>query len=162
MDKYTMAVTSIPCPRESCTAALGQVCNTSAVVHDERRDAALAQGLWDPRKALAGEYGDLAGCPLEALKPVGVRRGRQPARPRNTAEPSGELSVGDVVAVGDVLLAVGRPAVWDPVTGPLTEVRTREHGTHPLTARTRLPDTADRATRPCPNHHHHPAGGRSE
>jgi hypothetical protein len=81
MDKYTMAVTSIPCPRESCTAALGQVCNTTAVVHNERRNAALAQSLWDPGKALAGEYGDLAGCPLEAIKPVGVRRGRQPARP---------------------------------------------------------------------------------
>jgi hypothetical protein len=133
MDKYTMAVTSIPCPRESCTAALGQVCNTSAVVHDERRDAALAQGLWDPRKALAGEYGDLVGCPLEALKPVGVRRGRQPARPRNTAEPSGELSVGDVVAVGEAGLAVGR-AGWIPLRGGLDEVRTDEHGTHPLPA----------------------------
>ncbi len=82
MDKYTVAVTSIPCPRESCTAALGQVCNTTAVVHEERRNAALAQGLWDPGKALAGEYGDLAGCPLEALKPVGIRRGRPPAWPR--------------------------------------------------------------------------------
>jgi len=51
---------------------------------------------------------------------------------RNTAEPSGELSAGDLVAVGDVLLAVGRPAGWEPVTGPLTEVRTREHGTNPL------------------------------
>jgi hypothetical protein len=82
MDKYAMAVTSIPCPRQSCLAALGQVCNTSAVVHHERRNAALAQGLWDPGKALAGEYGDLAGCPLEALKPVGIRRGRPPARPQ--------------------------------------------------------------------------------
>jgi hypothetical protein len=36
------------------------------------------------------------------------------------------------VAAGDVLLAVGRPAGWEPVTGPLTEVRTREHGIHPL------------------------------
>jgi hypothetical protein len=42
------------------------------------------------------------------------------------------LSVGDLVAVGDILLAVGRPAGWEPVTGPLTEVRTREHGTSPL------------------------------
>lgn len=41
----------------------------------------LAQGLWDPGKALAGEYGDLAGCPIEALKPVGIRRDRPPARP---------------------------------------------------------------------------------
>ena len=50
---------------------------------------------------------------------------------RNTAEPSGELSAGDVVAAGDVLLAVA-PAGWEPVSGPLTEVRTREHGTSPL------------------------------
>jgi hypothetical protein len=42
------------------------------------------------------------------------------------------LSVGDVVAVGGTLLAVGRPAGWDPVTGPLTRVRTRAHGTNPL------------------------------
>jgi len=83
-----MAVTSIPCPRPSCTAAVGEVCKTSAVVHHERRDAALAQGLWDPGKALAGEYGDLAGCPLEALKPAGIRRGRPPARPRElTGQP---------------------------------------------------------------------------
>jgi hypothetical protein len=50
---------------------------------------------------------------------------------RNTAELSGELSVGDVVAAGDVLLAVAR-AGWEPVTGPLTEVRTCGHGTRPL------------------------------
>jgi len=50
---------------------------------------------------------------------------------RNTAEPSGELSVGDVVAAGDALLAVAR-AGREPVTGPLTEVRTCEHGTRPL------------------------------
>ena len=76
MDKYTTAMTSSPCPRKSCPAGVGQVCNTTAIVHAERRDAALAQGLWDPGKALAGEYGDLAGCPLEALKPVSIRRGR--------------------------------------------------------------------------------------
>ena len=44
------------------------------------------------------------------------------------------LAAGDVVAAGDVLLAVARPAGWEPVTGPLTEVRTREHGTQPLPA----------------------------
>jgi hypothetical protein len=82
MDKYTTAMTSIPCPRESCTAAVGQLCNTTAIVHEERRNSALAQGLWDPGKALAGEYGDLAGCPLEALKPADIRRLRPPARPR--------------------------------------------------------------------------------
>ena len=42
------------------------------------------------------------------------------------------LSVGDVVAAGEVALAVGRPAGWDPVRGGLSEVRTDQHGTHPL------------------------------
>ena len=41
------------------------------------------------------------------------------------------LSVGDVVAAGDVLLAVAR-AGWQPVTGPLAEASTRAHGTRPL------------------------------
>jgi hypothetical protein len=52
----------------------------------------------------------------------------------NTAEPSGELSVGDVVAAaadGEVRLAVAKTG-WTPVPGPLTEVRTSEHGTRPL------------------------------
>ncbi|MGH3284252.1 MAG: hypothetical protein ACRDPD_06135 [Streptosporangiaceae bacterium] len=44
------------------------------------------------------------------------------------------LSAGDVVAVGEVALAVGRPAGWEPVRGGLAEVRTDEHGTHPLPA----------------------------
>jgi hypothetical protein len=51
---------------------------------------------------------------------------------RNTAELSGELSVGDVVVVGEVALAVGRPAGWEPVSGSVNEVRTCEHGTRPL------------------------------
>jgi hypothetical protein len=50
---------------------------------------------------------------------------------RNTAELSGELSVGDVVAVGEIGLAVGRVG-WTPVRGGLNEVRTSEHGTCPL------------------------------
>ena len=44
------------------------------------------------------------------------------------------LSVGDVVAVaadGEVRLAVAKIG-WTPVPGPLTEVRTSEHGTRPL------------------------------
>jgi hypothetical protein len=68
----------------------------------------------------------------------------------NTAEPSGELSVGDVVAVGEAGLAVGR-AGWTLVRGGLTEVRTSEHGTRPLPARGRLPGTADRPPIPCPD-----------
>ena len=57
--------------------------------------------------------------------------------PGNTAEPSRELSVGDIVTVGEAALAVGRPAGWEPVRGGLTEVRTDEHGTHPLSSRPR-------------------------
>jgi hypothetical protein len=49
----------------------------------------------------------------------------------NTAELSGELSVGDVVAVGEAGLAVGR-AGWTLVPGGLNEVRVSEHGTRPL------------------------------
>jgi hypothetical protein len=54
-------------------------------------------------------------------------------RCRNTAEPSGELSVGDVVAVGEAGLAVGRVG-WTVVPGGLNDVRTSEHGTRPLPA----------------------------
>jgi hypothetical protein len=53
-------------------------------------------------------------------------------------------SVGDVVSVGEAALAVGRPAGWVPVTGSLHEVRTSEHGTHPLPAGW-LPGTSTRA-----------------
>ena len=53
---------------------------------------------------------------------------------RNTAEPSGELSKGDVVVVGEVPLAVAGVG-WTPVRGGLTEVRTSEHGTRPLPGR---------------------------
>ena len=41
------------------------------------------------------------------------------------------LSKGDVVAVGEARLAVGRVG-WTPVRGALNEVRTSEHGTRPL------------------------------
>jgi hypothetical protein len=51
---------------------------------------------------------------------------------RNTAGLPGELSVGDVVVVGEVALAVGRPAGWEPVRSALNEARADEHGTHPL------------------------------
>jgi len=57
------------------------------------------------------------------------------------------LSVGDVVAVGEVPLAVGRVG-WTLVRG-LNEVRTSEHGTHPLPSR--LPDTGDHTAIPCPD-----------
>ena len=61
-----------------------------------------------------------------------------------------ELSVGDIVAVGEVPLAVGR-AGWTPVRGGLNQARTGEHGTRPLPARSRLPGTADRPAHPCPD-----------
>ena len=70
---------------------------------------------------------------------------------RNTAELSGELSEGDVVVVGEVPLAVAS-AGWTLVRGGLNEVRADEHGTRPLPAGSRLPDTADRAAHPCPDH----------
>ena len=63
-----------------------------------------------------------------------LARAEEPAaarRLRNTTGLSRELSVGDLVAVGEVPLAVAK-AGWTPVTGPLTEVRSREHGTRPL------------------------------
>ena len=47
------------------------------------------------------------------------------------------------MAVGEVPLAVGRVGRTF-VRGGLNEVRASEHGTHPLPARSRFPDTADR------------------
>jgi hypothetical protein len=49
----------------------------------------------------------------------------------STAEISGELPVGDVMAVGEAGLAVGRVG-WTPVRGGVIEVCADEHGTHPL------------------------------
>jgi hypothetical protein len=69
---------------------------------------------------------------------------------RNTAELSGELSKGDVVAVGEIGLAVAGVG-WTTVRGGLTEVRTDEHGTHPLSASSHLPGTARHTARPCPD-----------
>jgi hypothetical protein len=43
--------------------------------------------------------------------------------------------------MGEAALAVGRPAGWVPVTGSLHEVRTDEHGTHPLPGPGGLPGT---------------------
>ena len=83
-----------------------------------------------------------------ARSPARVHRAVAARRLRNTAEPSGELSVGDVVAVGEVGLAVGRVG-WTLVRGGLNEVRTDEHGTHPLPSR--LPGTGDHTTIPCPD-----------
>jgi hypothetical protein len=84
MDKYTAAVTSRPCPRETCRAKTGEVCRTSGVVHDERRQEAIDAGLWNVDDALrATQDYDIehpfyaGGSPLEALKPAGRKRGRQ-------------------------------------------------------------------------------------
>ena len=43
------------------------------------------------------------------------------------------LSKGDVVAIGEIGLAVAGVG-WTPVRGGLNEVRTSDHGTHPLPA----------------------------
>ncbi|HEY1822312.1 MAG TPA: hypothetical protein VGG83_20495 [Trebonia sp.] len=53
------------------------------------------------------------------------------------------------MAVGGDLLAVGRPAGWEPVSEPLIEVRTHEHATRPLPRR--FPGTGDRTTIPSPD-----------
>jgi len=82
-----------------------------------------------------GRRGPVRQVPLRA-RPGGTATGV--TSPGSTAEPSGELPVGDIVAAGDVLLAVA-PAGWEPVTGPLTVVRTREHGTGPLPLPGRAP-----------------------
>jgi hypothetical protein len=66
----------------------------------------------------------------------------------STAEPSGELPAGGVVAAGEATLAVARPAGRPPVSGGLDEVRAGEHGTRPVPARSRLPDTANRTAIP--------------
>jgi hypothetical protein len=56
------------------------------------------------------------------------------------------LSVGDVVAVGEAGLAVGRVG-WILVRGDLNEVRTGEHGTRPLPGTSRARRTSDRFPR---------------
>lgn len=67
MDSYTKAVTSIPCPR--CQQGVGVKCNTSSVVHAERRNQAIDEGLWSPEAALRGVLPVEHGTPLEAFKP---------------------------------------------------------------------------------------------
>jgi hypothetical protein len=54
----------------ACQAPIGKKCATSSIVHPERKIKAWADGIWDPEKALNGEYGDLYGCPLAALQPI--------------------------------------------------------------------------------------------
>lgn len=49
------------------------------------------------------------------------------------------------MAVGQVAMAAGRPAGRDPVRGGLAEVRTEEHGTHPLPAPSPRPAPGDGA-----------------
>jgi len=81
-----------------------------------------------------------------------VREAPDAATFRNTAELSGELSGGDVVAAaadGEVRLAVAKIG-WTPVPGPLTEVRTSEHGTRPLPLPGSLP-----GERPAPGKEDH-------
>jgi len=77
-----------------------------------------------------GEYARYEGS--ESLQITVKENGGGRVQTGNTAEPSGELSVGDVVTIGEAALAVGRPASWEPGRGGLAEVRVHEHGTHPL------------------------------
>jgi hypothetical protein len=95
----------------------------------------------DPVRAAEDIRERLAGFAPEFVE--GVIRRWQPGRRvtfkivfpagRNTPEPSGELSKGDVVAVGEIALAVARVG-WTVVRGGTNEVRTDGHGTHPLPA----------------------------
>jgi len=55
------------------------------------------------------------------------------------------LSKGDVVVIGEVALAVAS-AGWDPVSGSLAEVRTRQHGTRPLPDRSHPADQGEAAS----------------
>lgn len=49
----------------------------------------------------------------------------------NTAEPSRELSVGDLVCSGGTWLAVAK-AGWTRVSGTVNKARVDQYGTHPL------------------------------
>jgi hypothetical protein len=60
----------------------------------------------------------------------------------STAEPSGALPVGDVVAAGEAAPAVARSTGATPVSGGRDEVRTSEHGSRPF-------DAAGDAAGPC-------------
>ena len=60
------------------------------------------------------------------------------------------LSVGDIVAVGEIPLAVGR-ADWTLVHGGLNEVRAGEHGTRPLPPHSRLPNSGVHTAVPGPD-----------
>lgn len=65
--------------------------------------------------------GQAAGC-------LGIRPSRSlGSRFRNTAELSGELSMGDLVAVGEVLLIIERVG-WAPFRGAIRESRVGEPG----------------------------------
>jgi hypothetical protein len=60
------------------------------------------------------------------------------------------LSVGDIVAVGEIPLAVAK-AGWTPVHGGLNEVRTSRHGTRPLPERSHPPDAEGHPASPRPD-----------
>jgi len=69
MNIYLVAMLKVACDNAKCAAEIGSRCKgTSSVVHPNRRTKAMAAGHWNVTAALAGEYGDLAGCPLEAIR----------------------------------------------------------------------------------------------
>jgi hypothetical protein len=73
-------------------------------------------------------------APLSTVVTTGVhewRDGDNRLGPRNTLEPSGELSVGDMVVVGETALTVAS-AGFALLRGTFTPVRVHEHGTHPI------------------------------
>jgi len=79
------------CPRRTATTRASRV-NFLLIVGDPRKATSAALGLYSGR------------------------RPEWPARPRNTTELSGELSKGDLVAVGEIPMIVARAPA--PVTCP--------------------------------------------
>jgi hypothetical protein len=70
MGVYKNAMLKVSCDKPTCLANMGESCTpTSSVVHPVRRKKAIDAGFWSVAKALADEYGSLAGEPLEAIKP---------------------------------------------------------------------------------------------
>ena len=114
------------------------------VAHDgEGRHSAMLDGYrpGDPMVRVFTYQADPAGRPPEQIAEEAFAicnghpadaRGEDLAR-RYYQRELRSLSKGDVVAVGEIALAVASLG-WTPVRGGLNEVRTREHGTRPLPA----------------------------
>jgi hypothetical protein len=114
------------------------------VAHDgEGRHSAMLDGYQpgDPMVRVFTYQADPAGRPPEEIADEAFDTFNDHPRDRDGADLAcayygrrlGSLSKGDVVAVGEIALAVASLG-WTPVRGGLNEVRTSEHGTRPLPA----------------------------